>query len=287
MKRWTGRVGSVHDIIAKPGVLVLILAINAAAYFGGLILWYGYVMQSPETPVWVWPFVPDCPLFGLLGALALMMVTARVYWTRAAQVGAQKVVSMAAGVSVALWLSTYVSNAGNEWAEVRAAWALWAVSLAVCAVFFRRTPAWLLAIIAFGQIKYGIWTITAWSLFWRNTSAALGSPLITADSVLMTVTHVGLAAQGALLLTYFRPDLVAVAASFGWFAVSDFIDYGLGYFPAVPEEYIPPAAMQWSTVTVTIGLSILFLWWALYARSSHGLKVEPASSRKQGTSQFV
>ena len=175
--------------------------------------------------------------------------------------------------------------------RLRATLALWAGSLVLCAVFFRRTPSWLLALVAFGQIKYGIWTITAWALFWRNTSTALGSPLVTPDSVLMTVTHIGLAAQGVLLLTYFRPDLVAVVVSFGWFALSDFIDYGLEYSPAIPEEFIPLAAMQWSTIAFTLTLSGLLLWLALRARSEPESDTVPeagtGSCRKQGASQFV
>lgn len=280
-----------HNLIAKPGALALIVAVNAGAFFGGLILWYGYVMGSPETPAWAWPFVPDCPLFGLLGALALLMVTARDYWKVADQVRAQRVLYVAAGLSALVWLFAYGPSSGEESMRLRATLALWAGSLVLCAVFFRRTPSWLLALVAFGQIKYGIWTITAWALFWRNTSTALGSPLVTPDSVLMTVTHIGLAAQGVLLLTYFRPDLVAVVVSFGWFALSDFIDYGLEYSPAIPEEFIPLAAMQWSTIAVTLTLSGLLLWLALRARSEPESDTVPeagtGSCRKQGASQFV
>ena len=166
-----------HDVIANPGVLALIVAVNAAAFFGGLVLWYGYVMASPETPAWVWPFVPDCPLFGLLGALALLMVTARDYWTPATQAQAQRTVYAVAVVSGLACLYAFGPWAGVDFVRLRATLALWTASVVLCAVFFRKAPAWLLAIIAFGQIKYGIWTITAWSLFWHNTAAVMGSPL--------------------------------------------------------------------------------------------------------------
>ena len=97
----------------------------------------------------------------------------------------------------------------------------------------------------------------------------------------------GLALQGLLLLTYFRLDLRAAIVSCVWFAASDFVDYALGYYPAVPEEFIPLAAMQWSTIFVTAALSALFFWYALRARagsvSAHG----SVSKHEQEASQFV
>ena len=73
-------------------------------------------------------------------------------------------------------------------------------------------PAWLLGIFAFGQIKYGIWTITAWLLYWRSTAEILGSPDFSFDSISMTIAHIGLAAQGLFLLLYFRPTRLAALA---------------------------------------------------------------------------
>ena len=59
--------------MALPQVLVLILALDALGYFAGMTGWYGPVLRQPTTPVWAWPFIPDCPLFGLLGGLALLL----------------------------------------------------------------------------------------------------------------------------------------------------------------------------------------------------------------------
>ena len=76
----------------------------------------------------------------------------------------------------------------------------------------------------------------------------------------MTITHLGLIAQGILLLTYFRPTWLAALVTFGWFGLSDFVDYGLGWYPPLPLQWIPLPVMQWSTVAMTFLLSGLLFW---------------------------
>jgi len=249
-----------HVWVALPALLTTLIVIDVAAYFGGLLYWYGYVMAQPSTPIWAWPFIPDCPLFGLLGGLGLLIVTAHKFWSAAAQKRTQRQLLIAGGISALLWLSTYLPGVSEGWMMQRAMLAVWAWSLLLAGALFLRAPSWLLALFACGQIKYGIWTITAWLIFWRNTSLQLGAPLFTFDSVFMTITHIGLVAQGIFLLTYFKPNWVAVVVTFGWFALSDFVDYGLGFYPALPKQYIPVAIMQWSTVVVTFLLAGLLLW---------------------------
>jgi uncharacterized membrane protein YpjA len=111
----------------------------------------------------------------------------------------------------------------------------------------------------------------------------------------MTIIHIGLIAQGLLLLTYFKPapmslegatknekysayglqptfcvfapsrefifrlDWLTALVSFIWFASSDYVDYALGFHPAIPEQFIPVSVMQWSTVAVTLLLSSLYV----------------------------
>jgi uncharacterized membrane protein YpjA len=243
------------------------VVVDVLAYFGGLLYWYGDFMTRPPKPIWTWPFIPDCPLFGLLGGLGLLVVTAHTFWSEAAQVRTQRYLLIGGGSSLLLWLSTYLPGAPAAWTDQSAMLAVWSWSLLIAGALFHSTPAWLLALFAAGQIKYGIWTITAWLLFWRNTALDFGSPLFTFDSVFMTVTHIGLVAQGILLLTYFKPDWTAVVVTFVWFAVSDFMDYGVGVYPPLPLRYIPLAIMQWSTITVTCLLALL-LWW-LSQRSTY------------------
>jgi uncharacterized membrane protein YpjA len=241
-------------------LLTLLVVIDVAAYFGGLLYWYGYVMASPSTPLWAWPFIPDCPLFGLLGGIGMLMVTAKWFWGEGDQAKAQRYLAVLAGISTLLWLSTYLPGVAATWRLQGAMLAVWSWSLVLATSFFRQAPAWLLGVFAFGQIKYGIWTITAWLVYWRNTNLAFGAPDFSFDSVFMTLTHIGLLGQGIFLLTYFRPDLMTALVSFGWFALSDFVDYGLGYYPGLPLDFIPLSIMQWSTITVTIGLSAIYLW---------------------------
>lgn len=247
-------------LAAMVPLLTLLVVIDVAAYFGGLLYWYGYVMASPSTPIWAWPFIPDCPLFGLLGGVGMLMVTAKWFWSDADQAKAQRYLAVLAGISTLLWLSTYLPGISTAWRLQGAMLAVWSWSLVLATLFFRQAPPWLLGIFAFGQIKYGIWTITAWLVYWRNTNLAFGAPDFSFDSVFMTLTHIGLLGQGIFLLTYFRPDFPTAVVSFAWFALSDFVDYGLGYYPGLPLDFIPLPIMQWSTIAVTIGLSAIYLW---------------------------
>jgi uncharacterized membrane protein YpjA len=246
--------------VALPPILIAILVVDVAAYFGGLLYWYGFVMAQPLTPVWAWLFIPDCPLFGLLGGLGLLMVTAQWVWREEAQVRAQRWLLIIGGLSLLLWLSAYLPGVPVGWQTQRAMLGVWCVALLLCGALFRQAPAWLLAVIAAGQIKYGVWTVTAWLLFWKNTAAEFGSPLFTPDSVFMTITHLGLIAQGILLLTYFKPTWVAALATLVWFVASDYVDYGLGWHPSLPLRWIPLEIMQWSTVAMTWLLAGLLLW---------------------------
>jgi uncharacterized membrane protein YpjA len=259
--RWlTTQTHRLQAWVALPPLLALILVVDVAAYFGGLLYWYGYVMAQPLTPVWAWPFIPDCPLFGLLGGLGLLIVTAQRFWPDGTQRRSQQQLLILGGVSALLWLSTYLPGVPTGWIMQRAMLAVWAWALLLCGALFNQAPAWLLAIIAAGQIKYGVWTVTAWLLFWQNTAAEFGAPLFTFDSVFMTITHLGLIAQGVLLLTYFRPTRIAALAAFAWFALSDFVDYGLGWYPSIPLRWIPLAVMQWSTIAMTFLLGGLLFW---------------------------
>jgi uncharacterized membrane protein YpjA len=180
------------------------------------------------------------------------------------------VLRLLAVVSIAIWFSTYLPGAAAGWAALAAMWAVWSGALLVAAVWFRQASPWLLGLFAFGQIKYGIWTITAWLLYWRSTAALFGSPHFSPDSILMTVTHIGLVAQGVFLLFYFRPSLGAAAAGLIWFGLSDYVDYGLGFYPAIPQQFIALDVMQWSTIVVTGLLAGLYVLLSIWSRGKPG-----------------
>ncbi|MBI4399938.1 DUF1405 domain-containing protein [Candidatus Micrarchaeota archaeon] len=53
-----------------------IVMINLFSAFLGFVFFYG--PQLAETPIYLWPFVPDCPLYALLVAVALVLARTNV-----------------------------------------------------------------------------------------------------------------------------------------------------------------------------------------------------------------
>lgn len=138
---------------------------------------------------------------------------------------------------------------------------LWSWMLLLFGASFVLAPRWLVWITAFGNIKYGVWTVTLWATYWSSTSAAFGAADVTAQGILMTATHLGMIVQGMLLLAFVLSDLRAALLGFGWFALSDFVDYALGYHPQpIPEPWVSLDWMQWHTICVTVLLSLFALW---------------------------
>ena len=250
---------SFQPLVEQPAMLTLIVVIDVFAYFAGLLYWYGYVMADPLVPMWAWLFIPDCPLFGLLGALGLLMVIAGKRWTEASQTQAQRWVVIVGAVFGLLWLSTYIAAAPIGWQQQASMIGLAAWMLILVGLLFKRAPNWLITLFAFGQILYGIWTVSVWLIFWYNTNALLGAPSFTFDSVFMTIAHLGLIAQGVFLLSYITPNVVSIGIAFLWFGISDFVDYGLLYYPGLPD-IIPLPLVQWGTIAMTFVLPVLFLW---------------------------
>ena len=262
MKWIWDRIAWFHALVALPPLLTLILVLDVFAYFAGLLFWYGIQMANvyAPAPIWSWPFIPDCPLAGLLGGLGLLMVTAHKFWRPAAQANAQRALLIVGVLSTLLWISTYLPGAPMLWQQMGPTLGVWSWALLLSGALFHKAPAWLLGVFAFGQIKYGIWTVVAWVVYWRNTAIMNGAPDFNFISILMTVSHIALFGQGVFLLTYFKPTRTAVLASLFWYALSDFMDYGLGFYPGLPLKYIPLPIMQWHTIAVTFVLSGIYLW---------------------------
>ncbi|HBY99135.1 MAG: DUF1405 domain-containing protein [Ardenticatenaceae bacterium] len=93
-----------------------------------------------------------------------------------------------------------------------------------------RTPAheWLATWAVFSNIKYGLWTVAFWLLWWR------GPGTFTLESVTMTFTHAAMVVMGASLLVFYRPKLWQVITVAAWFAFNDYLDYWGGIAPTVP-----------------------------------------------------
>jgi len=128
--------------------------------------------------------------------------------------------------------------------------------LPALALILWRRPGWPLlnAFAAFGVIKYGVWTVTFWSLFWAN-----GGPL-TLESVAMTFTHLVMTAEGILLLAYARLTLPATLALGAWFIFNDWMDYG----PLQTRPGLPPGVsvetMMWVAVGLTGLITTAYAW---------------------------
>jgi uncharacterized membrane protein YpjA len=176
--------------VLTPPVVALIVAIDVFSFVVGCLFWYG--TQLPQTPWWAWVFVPDCPLFALLGGIAI--------------------VGLLSGRRSSLFES----------------------------------------IVAMGSVKYAIWTIVAWVLYWVEYRTM---PFV---GIVMIVSHIGLAVQGLFILSFVRLDALIALLSGAWFLLSDYMDYGLGFHPAVPSASSLPW-MQWHTIAVTVGLTLAFL----------------------------
>ncbi len=99
-------------------------------------------------------------------------------------------------------------------------------------------------------------------LFWLKhwSVAGFADPEFPMELMLF-VSHMGLTAEGVLLATRIGPLATPLRLGvIGWFALSIFVDYGLGYHPpltyAVPEAYIFWVA---TALTTLLGVALLLL----------------------------
>jgi len=185
----------VCKFVLNPWVSAVLIAINVIAGVVGFIYWYGPDLQNYAW--WGWVFVPDCPLFTLLFAIALIGLRLGKKWT---------------------WYNTLV---------------------------------------AVGCMKYMIWVVTVWSIFWAH-----GYPA-TPESVIMTISHIGLGLQGVVLSGLLgRLRWRDVIITGGWFFLSDFFDYALGFHPRSAPS-VPVSVLAWEMVIVT-ALFTLWLAWRVW-----------------------
>jgi uncharacterized membrane protein YpjA len=108
---------------------------------------------------------------------------------------------------------------------------------------------WLATWALFSNVKYGLWTVLYWSLWWRA-----GNPL-TLESGTMTFTHAAMVVMGLSLLVYFRPRVHEVLASAAWFGFNDYLDYWQHLAPRVPAD-VPIRVLQTEQVAVTLLLTL-------------------------------
>ncbi|MBX0330120.1 DUF1405 domain-containing protein [Oscillochloris sp. ZM17-4] len=187
----------VYGLITKsPLIFWACMAANALGVVWGGVVWYGPQMLA--SPLWAWPFIPDCPEAALWATVAFLLLR------------------------------------------------------------YGRARGWFTAFAAFGCIKYGIWTLMFWAKHW--SVAGFGDPELPLELMLF-VSHMGLTAEGVLLATRIGPLALPLRLGvIGWFALSIFVDYGLGFFPpltyAVPEAYVFWVA---TALTTLLGAALLLM----------------------------
>jgi uncharacterized membrane protein YpjA len=143
---------------------------------------------------------------------------------------------------------------------------LFAISLALI-LLERDRPAYN-ALVALGLIKYGIWTILVWVLYWGNGG------LLSAEGILMTLTHTGMVLEGLFLLSFLKMDWPTVVVCALWFGLSDWMDYGpFETYPGFPRR-VPFGVVQWHTVGVTALMTAVYVYMALRRRQAP--QVQPA-----------
>lgn len=109
---------------------------------------------------------------------------------------------------------------------------------------------------AMGLIKYGVWTCAVWLVYWSQTGDFFFL------SVAMFTTHLGLIAQGIVLLLLTQEWSVRdVLPGLAYYALADFVDYGLGYHPTYPTQWVPATFVGGHTIVMTwlIGGTLLAL----------------------------
>ncbi len=133
--------------------------------------------------------------------------------------------------------------------------ALWA-TVAFLGLYYGRSWGWFNAFAAFACIKYGLWTVAFWLRHWAGAGFVDGYwPL----EAMLFVAHIGLTCEGVLLATRIGPlGLPARLAVIGWYALSIFVDYGLGFHP--PLTYaVSQGFVLWLAIILTTALGAALL----------------------------
>jgi uncharacterized membrane protein YpjA len=133
-------------------------------------------------------------------------------------------------------------------------------ALAWIGILFDKKWTWYNALTCFGLMKYALWTVTVWVLFW-----SAGYPF-TFESVFMTINHIGMGLEGVMLAS-FLPGLrwrdVLIAG--GWYFLADFMDYGLGFHPRLAPG-VSKSFMMWEMLIASVALTA-YLGWRVWRQS--------------------
>lgn len=107
---------------------------------------------------------------------------------------------------------------------------------------------------AVGMVKYGIWTVTVWALFWS------AGYMPTPESIIMTLAHIGMILEGVVLAGFVVNvrwrHVLAVGV---WFSLSDYVDYGLGFRPRMAPG-VSESVMMWEMILATAVATAYYGW---------------------------
>ena len=133
----------------------------------------------------------------------------------------------------------------------------------------RRFPTYD-ALVAFGLIKYGIWTDVHWIIYWTNTRGRL-----VPDGTLMFLSHFGMILEGLFLLSFLKMNWPTVVACAFWFGLSDWMDYGpFQTYPQIDIRIVPLRSMQWHTIGVTVLMTAVYAFMAWRRQRTSGAEIE-------------
>jgi uncharacterized membrane protein YpjA len=140
------------------------------------------------------------------------------------------------------------------------------LGFALALPLIRRRPARATELLAtwavFSNIKYGLWTVVFWLLWWQGPGS------FTLESIIMTFTHAAMMGMGASLLLFYRPSIWPIMVTALWFAFNDYLDYWHGIAPSVPPG-VSLDTLKMEQVTVTSLLTVGLLWFSLQAHRLH------------------
>lgn len=154
--------------------------------------------------------------------------------------------------------------------------------VALLTLHYRRGNNTFNTLTAVACIKYGVWTMSFWALYWARTGDIELTSLFSGP--VMFATHFGLMLLGLLLLLYVRPSVKDALITLAWFALSDVVDYapiaprlgGYGYYPPLPlgTELVPPMLANAIIMTCVLGGGLLV--WAMARRAGASRRVQKA-----------
>lgn len=219
-------------LIEHWNIAWVIVVLNFGGFLAGIVFWYGEQLLLAVDQWFLWPFIPDCPLFAGLFVVAFLGLRAGRDWRLFYTITALGLIKY--GVwTVVFSLAYWVRGAPVE-----------PLSLAMC---FTHV----------GMILEGVY------VSYRIVSPSTGDTA-RASLARPRTSPGGSAGERGAAAAGFRPRDVLVALV--WFLLSDFVDYGLGHYPLFDPRMAPLSLIQWHTIFMTVALAAVFF--VLSKRSS-------------------